>query len=41
MHTRGTLYQQLNINAERQQFPQPQLLIPDDDQFGRNMSWKL
>jgi hypothetical protein len=37
MRTRGTVYQQLNINAERQQFPHPQLLTPDDDQFGRNM----
>jgi hypothetical protein len=33
MCTRGTIYQQLNINAERQQVPQPQLLTPDDDQF--------
>jgi hypothetical protein len=37
MHTRGTIYQQLNINAKRQQLPHPQLLTPDDDQFGRNM----
>jgi hypothetical protein len=26
-----------HINAERQQFPHPQLLTPDDDHFGRNM----
>jgi hypothetical protein len=38
MHTRGTIYQQLNINAERQQFPHAQLLTSDDDQFGWNMS---
>jgi hypothetical protein len=25
------------INAERQQFPHPQLLTPDDDQLSRNM----
>jgi hypothetical protein len=37
MRTRETIY----INAERQQFPHPQLLTPDDDQFGWNMSWKL
>jgi hypothetical protein len=30
--------QQLSINAERQQFPHPQLLTPDDDHIGRNMS---
>jgi hypothetical protein len=35
------IYQQLNINAERQQFPHTQLLTPNDDQFGLNMSWKL
>jgi hypothetical protein len=26
------------INAERQQFAHPQLLAPDDDHFGGNMS---
>jgi hypothetical protein len=41
MRTRGIIYQQININAERQQFPQPQILTPDDNHFGRNMSWKL
>jgi hypothetical protein len=34
MRTRGTIYPQLNIKAERQQFPHPQLFTPDDDQFG-------
>jgi hypothetical protein len=29
MRTWGTTYQQLNINAERQQFPHPQLSTPD------------
>jgi hypothetical protein len=38
MRTSGTIYQQINIIAERQQFPQPELLTPDDDHFGRNMS---
>jgi hypothetical protein len=38
MRTRGTIYQQININAERQEFREPQLLTPDDDHFGRNMS---
>jgi hypothetical protein len=37
MHTKGIIYQQLNITAERQQFPHPQLLTPNDDQFGQNM----
>jgi hypothetical protein len=37
MRTRGTIYQQQSINAERQQFPHPQLLTPDDGNFGRNM----
>jgi hypothetical protein len=41
MGSRGTIYQQLNINSERRQFPHPQILTPDDDQFGRNMSWRL
>jgi hypothetical protein len=31
MRTRGTIYQQININAERKQFPQSQILTPDDD----------
>jgi hypothetical protein len=38
-HTGGTIYQQLNINAETQ-FPHPQLLTLDDDHFGRNISRK-
>jgi hypothetical protein len=30
-------YINISINAERQQFPHPQLLTPEDDHFGRNM----
>jgi hypothetical protein len=37
VRTRGTICQQLNINAERRRFPHPQILTPED-QFGRNMS---
>jgi hypothetical protein len=33
---KGTIHQQLSINAERQQFPYPQLLTPDDDGLGQN-----
>jgi hypothetical protein len=36
----GTIYQQLSINAERRQFPHSQILTPDDDLFGRNISRK-
>jgi hypothetical protein len=34
IHSRRTIYQQLNTNAERWQFPHTQLLTSDDDQFG-------
>jgi hypothetical protein len=38
MHIMEITHQQLNINAEREQFLQPQLLAPDDDHIDRNMS---
>jgi hypothetical protein len=41
MRTGGTMYKQPSIDAERQQFPHPQLLTPDDEHLGRNMSRKL
>jgi hypothetical protein len=34
--TRGTKHEQLSTNAEGEQFPHPQLLMPDDH-FCRNM----
>jgi hypothetical protein len=33
IRTRETIHHQLSINAERQQFPHPQQLTPDDDHF--------
>jgi hypothetical protein len=38
MRTGGAIHQQLSINAKRQLFPRPQILTPDDDHIGRNMS---
>jgi hypothetical protein len=31
-------YINISIDAGRQQFPHPQLLTPEDDHFGGNMS---
>jgi hypothetical protein len=41
MLTKGTIYQHINFKAERQQYPQPQLLTPDDDHFSQNLWRKL
>jgi hypothetical protein len=38
VRTGETIHPQISINAERQQFPNPQILTPDDDHIGRNMS---
>jgi hypothetical protein len=39
IRTGGTIHQQLSINAERHQFPHPQILTHDDDgHFGQIMS---
>jgi hypothetical protein len=38
IRTGGTIYEQVSINAEKEQFIHAQILTSDDDNFGRNMS---